>query len=95
MELVLTGRMCSARRIVEEVEVDGIAAAAVREAVTLVGEIATKSQVTVQAQKEAANAGTFRWLLIFLLWISDDDSHSSVLAGCFLPFDQGSSGPED
>lgn len=74
MEPVLAGRMWSARRIIE-VEVDGIAAAAVREVFTLVGEIASKSQVMVQAQKEAANAGTFRWLLVFLLWIRNDDSH--------------------
>jgi len=68
MELVLTGRMWSAQeaaawgmasRVVGggegEGEEDG--AAVVREAVALAGEIAGKSQIAVQAQKEAVNAG--------------------------------------
>ncbi len=66
MELVLTGRMWSAQeaaawgmasRVVGEGEGDG--AAIVREVVALAGEIAGKSQIAVQAQKEAVNAGTF------------------------------------
>ena len=72
MELVLTGRMWSAQeaaawgmasRVVGggegEGEGEGDAAAVVREAVALAGEIAGKSQIAVQAQKEAVNAGTF------------------------------------
>jgi len=74
MELVLTGRQWSAQeaaawgmasRVVEEAEGEGSAAAVVREAVTLAGEIASNSQIAVQAQKEAVNAGTFLWLLFF------------------------------
>jgi enoyl-CoA hydratase len=66
MELVLTGRMWSAHeaaawgmasRVVEEAEGEGSAAAVVREAVALAGEIVSKSQIAVQAQKEAVNAG--------------------------------------
>ena len=62
MELTLTGRMWGAReaaewgmasRVVGEGE-----GAVVREAVALAAEIAGKSQVAVQAQKEAVNAGT-------------------------------------
>jgi len=65
MELVLTGRMWSAQeaaawgmasRVVEGAEGEGSAAAVVREAVTLAGEIVSKSQIAVQAQKEAVNA---------------------------------------
>jgi enoyl-CoA hydratase len=70
MELVLTGRMWSAQeaaawgmasRVVEaaEGEGEGSAPAVVREAVAVAGEIASKSQIAVQAQKEAVNAGTF------------------------------------
>jgi enoyl-CoA hydratase len=70
MELVLTGRMWSAQeaaawgmasRVVGggDGEGEGDAAAVVREAVALAGEIAGKSQIAVQAQKEAVNAGTF------------------------------------
>ena len=74
MELVLTGRMWSAQeaaawgmasRVVEEAEGEGSAAAVVREAITLAEEIVSKSQIAVQAQKEAVNAGTFLWLLVF------------------------------
>jgi len=74
MELVLTGRQWSAQeaaawgmasRVVEEAEGEGSAAAVVREAVTLAVEIASNSQIAVQAQKEAVNAGTFLWLLVF------------------------------
>jgi enoyl-CoA hydratase len=74
MELVLTGRMWSAQeaaawgmasRVVEEAEGEGSAAAVVREAVTLAGEIVSKSQIAVQAQKEAVNAGTFLELFFF------------------------------
>jgi hypothetical protein len=39
----------------------GDGAAVVREAVALAGEIAGKSQIAVQAQKEAADAGTFEF----------------------------------
>jgi len=70
MELVLTGRMWRAQeaaawgmasRVVGggEGEDEGDGAAVVREAVALAGEIAGKSQIAVQAQKEAVNAGTF------------------------------------
>jgi enoyl-CoA hydratase len=70
MELVLTGRMWNAQEAaawgmasrvvgVGEGEGDGDGAAVVREAVALAGEIAGKSQIVVQAQKEAVNAGTF------------------------------------
>lgn len=74
MELVLTGRMWSAQeaaawgmasRVVEDPEGEGSAVAVVREAVTLAGEIASKSQIAVQAQKEAVNAGTFLCLFFF------------------------------
>jgi enoyl-CoA hydratase len=70
MELVLTGRMWSAQEAVEwgmasRVVVDASAGEdkdgvlpVVREAVGLAREIAAKSQVAVQAQKEAVNAGT-------------------------------------
>jgi enoyl-CoA hydratase len=79
MELVLTGRMWSAQeaaawgmasRVVGgcegEGEGEGDGAAVVREAVALAGEIAGKSQIAVQAQKEAVNAGTFgvSWSLL-------------------------------
>ncbi|KAI9442646.1 ClpP/crotonase-like domain-containing protein [Lactarius indigo] len=67
MELTLTGRMWSAQdavawgmasRVVEgATEADGVLPV-VREAVGLAREIAAKSQVAVQAQKEAVNAGT-------------------------------------
>jgi enoyl-CoA hydratase len=70
MELVLTGRMWSAQeavewgmasRVVVDASVgegkDGVLPV-VREAVGLAREIAAKSQVAVQAQKEAVNAGT-------------------------------------
>ena len=89
MELVLTGRMWSAQeaaawgmasRVVEaaegegEGEGEGSAPAVVREAVELAGEIAGKSQIVVQAQKEAVNAGTFfdslAHLFLSLLWIT-------------------------
>lgn len=62
MELTLTGRMWGAReaaewgmasRVVNEGE--GVV---VREAIALAVEIAGKSQIAVQAQKEAVNAGT-------------------------------------
>jgi len=62
MELTLTGRMWDAReaaewgmasRVVGEGE--GVV---IREAVALAVEIAGKSQIAVQAQKEAVNAGT-------------------------------------
>jgi len=67
MELVLTGRMWSAQeaaawgmasRVVGggKGEGEGDGAAVVREAVALAGEIAGKSQIAVQAQKEAVNA---------------------------------------
>jgi enoyl-CoA hydratase len=74
MELVLTGRMWSAQeaaawgmasRVVGggegegEGEGEGDGAAVVREAVALAGEIAGKSQIAVQVQKEAINASTF------------------------------------
>src|SRR6266851_2309901 len=68
MELVLTGRMWSAQeaaawgmasRVVGEGDGEGDGAAVVREAVALAGEIAGKSHIAVQAQKEAVNAGTF------------------------------------
>ena len=71
MELVLTGRMWSAQeaaawgmasRVVGGGEGEGDGAAVVREAVALAGEIAGKSQIAVQAQKEAVNAGTFGFL---------------------------------
>jgi enoyl-CoA hydratase len=72
MELVLTGRMWSAQeavewgmasRVVDDAQVgedkdDGVLPV-VREAVGLAREIAAKSQVAVQAQKEAVNAGAF------------------------------------
>jgi len=73
MELVLSGRMWSAREAVawgmasrvvvgsEEQQGEGGVGvgAVVKEAVELAGEIAGKSQIVVQAQKEAVNAGTF------------------------------------
>ena len=98
MELVLTGRMWSAQeaaawgmasRVVEEAEGEGSAAAVVREAVTLAGEIVSKSQIAVQAQKEAVNAGTF--LELFFPPLDARGSFLCVcrLAGCFVAFDQG------
>src|SRR5258708_4149346 len=72
MELTLTGRMWGAReaaewgmasRVVGEGE--GVV---VREAVALAVEIARKSQIAVQAQKEAVNAGTYLYsLLVFFV----------------------------
>jgi enoyl-CoA hydratase len=73
MELVLTGRMWSAQeaaawgmvsRVVEQAEGEGEGnmPAVVREAVKLAGEIASKSQIAVQAQKEAVNAGACPYL---------------------------------
>jgi enoyl-CoA hydratase len=68
MELTLTGRMWSAQdaaewgmasRVVGEGE--GVV---VREAIALAVEIAGKSQIAVQAQKEAVNAGTSRFVLL-------------------------------
>jgi len=104
MELVLTGRQWSAQeaaawgmasRVVEqsEGEGEGSAPAVVREAVKLAGEIASKSQIAVQAQKEAVNAGTFLSMtscFSILLWICRGwFSSVSVLDGCFVAFDQG------
>lgn len=76
MELTLTGRMWGAReaaewgmasRVVGEGE--GVV---VREAVALAAEIAGRSQVAVQAQKEAVNAGTsFLFLILSLLGCND------------------------
>jgi enoyl-CoA hydratase len=69
MELVLTGRTWSAHeavawgmasRVVEATTTDGDDGGVlpvVKEAVVLAREIAAKSQVAVQAQKEAVNAG--------------------------------------
>ncbi len=72
MELTLTGRMWGAReaaewgmasRVVGEGE--GVV---VREAVALAAEIAGKSQIAVQAQKEAVNTGTYLCsLLVFFV----------------------------
>ena len=66
MELVLTGRKWTAQeavawgmasRVVDDgAPVDGLLPV-VREAVELAREIAAKSQIAVQAQKEAVNAG--------------------------------------
>jgi hypothetical protein len=49
-----------------EGEGEGDGAAVVREVVVLAGEIAGKSQIVVQAQKEAVNTGTFgvSWFLL-------------------------------
>jgi enoyl-CoA hydratase len=44
---------------------EGGGSAVVKEAVELAGEIAGKSQIVVQAQKEAVNAGTFFFSLVF------------------------------
>jgi len=71
MELVHTGRMWST----QEAEGEGSAAAAVREAVTLAAEIASKNRIALQAQEEAVNAGTFPRLLVFLLWMREGDPH--------------------
>jgi enoyl-CoA hydratase len=61
MELTLTGRMWGAREAAEwgmaSRVVDEGVGVVVREAVALAGEIAGKSQIAVQAQKEAVNAG--------------------------------------
>jgi enoyl-CoA hydratase len=75
MELVLSGRMWSAGEAVawgmasrvvvgsEQQQGEG-GSAVVKEAVELAGEIAGKSQIVVQAQKEAVNAGTFFFLFL-------------------------------
>jgi enoyl-CoA hydratase len=84
MELVLTGRMWSAQeaaawgmasRVVGggEGEGEGDGAAVVREAVALAGEIAGKSQIAVQAQKEAVNTGTFGVSRFLLPGFATDD----------------------
>jgi enoyl-CoA hydratase len=62
MELVLTGRMISANEasdwgMVSRVVADG---AVVNEALKVAKDIASKSQIAVQAGKEVVNAGT--WL---------------------------------
>ena len=79
MELVLTSHIWSAQeaaawgmasRVVGggegEGDSEGDSAAIVREAVALAGEIVDKSQIAVQVQKEAVNAGTFgvSWFLL-------------------------------
>ena len=71
MELVLTGRMWSTQEAAAwgmashvvggddgDGDGDGDGAAVVREGVALAGEIAGKSQIAVQAQKEVVYAGT-------------------------------------
>jgi enoyl-CoA hydratase len=74
MELTLTGRMWNAQEAAEwgmasrvVAEGEGVV---VREAIALAGEIAGKSQIAVQAQKEAVNAGTSFCgpVFITLLW---------------------------
>ena len=84
MELALTGLTWSAQeaaawgmasRFVEEAGGEGIAAAVMREAVTLAAEIASKNRIALQAQEEAVNAGTFPRLLVFLLWMREGDPH--------------------
>jgi enoyl-CoA hydratase len=61
MELTLTGRMWGAREAAEWGMASRVVGegpgVVVREAVALAGEIAGKSQIAVQAQKEAVNAG--------------------------------------
>jgi enoyl-CoA hydratase len=88
MELVLSGRMWSAGEAVawgmasrvvvgseEQQGEGGGVGAVVKEAVELAGEIAGKSQIVVQAQKEAVNAGT-----VFFSF-----HHHFFLAHCFSP----------
>ena len=74
MELTLTGRKWGAHeaaawgmasRVVAEGEGE-----VVREAVGLAREIADKSRVVVQAQKEAVNAGTVMRSFFFFFWFS-------------------------
>jgi len=68
MEMVLTGRMVSAQEaaswgIVSRVVADG-EGEVVKEAVSMAKEIASKSQIAVQAGKEVVNAGA-RFLFIY------------------------------
>jgi enoyl-CoA hydratase len=74
MELTLTGRMWGAREAAEwgmvSRVVDEGAGAVVREAVALAGEIAGKSQIAVQAQKEAVNAGASPFVCLCLSSVS-------------------------
>lgn len=68
MEMVLTGRMVSAQEaagwgIVSRVVADG-EGEVVKEAVAMAKEIASKSQIAVQAGKEVVNAGA-RFLFIY------------------------------
>ena len=73
MELTLTGRMWSAQEAAEwgmasrvVGEGDGVV---VREAIALALEIAGKSQIAVQAQKEAVNAGTSLSCFLWGSWV--------------------------
>ena len=65
----------------------------VREAVGLAREIADKSRVVVQAQKEAVNAGTvMRFFFFFFFWFSENQILISVCLSVFVwavAFEQG------
>jgi hypothetical protein len=63
-----------ASRVVGGGEGEGDGTAVVREVVALAGEIAGKSQIAVQAQKEAVNAGTFGVSRFLLPGFATDDS---------------------
>jgi Enoyl-CoA hydratase/isomerase len=71
MELTLTGRVWTAQEAVAWGMASRIAGegegAVVREAIALAAEIAGKSQLAVQAQKEAVNSGELRGSLFFCL----------------------------
>ena len=80
-----------ASRVVGGGEGEGDGTAVVREVVALAGEIAGKSQIAVQAQKEAVNAGTFGVSRFLLPGFPTDDSFLCLcvsLAG-FVAYEQG------
>jgi len=83
MELTLTGRMWNAREAVEWGMASRVVGEGegevVREAVALAREIAGKSQIAVQAQKEAVNVGTFSWF-----WFLSSGCRVVVIHVCML-----------
>jgi enoyl-CoA hydratase/carnithine racemase len=90
MELTLTGRVWTAQEAVAWGMASRIAGegegAVVREAIALAAEIAGKSQLAVQAQKEAVNSGELRGSLFFVYVL---DLAAWGLCAPLVAFEQG------